>query len=385
LPEPRAAGALHPQLTGPPPPGRAELALRLRTLVAARGEAGLAPLAAGRPKLAFAFTGQGSQYAGMGRELYATEPVYRDALEICAAAAADVLDTPLCAVILGEAGEPGLLDQTLYTQPALFALEYALSRLLASWGIEPDLVLGHSVGEYVAACLAGVFTVEDGVRLIATRARLMQALPAGGRMSALSLGPEAALEAIAPYAAEVSLAAANGDDSSVIAGVGARVLAVGEELAARGVKVTPLTVSHAFHSPLLEPMLAELERCAAGVRLSPPRRALVSNLSGSLAGAEVATAAYWRRHAREPVLFARGVRAAWDAGCRIFVELGPNPVLLAMARPLLPAEAVMLPTLRKRRGDWQQLLDTAAELCVRGFEVTLEAHEVGLDAKVVSA
>ena len=277
--------------------------------------------------------------------------------------------------MLGRAGDAGLIDQTLYTQTSLFALEYSLAAVLRAWGLTPDLVMGHSVGEYVAACLAGVFSLDEGIALLATRARLMQSLPPGGKMSALAMKPEAALEVIAPYAAEVSLAAANGDDAAVISGVGERVAAIGAELAARGVKVTPLTVSHAFHSPLLDPILDELERAAARVRYALPRIDLVSNLSGRLAGEEVCSPGYWRRHTREAVQFAKAVRAAHERGCRTFVELGPNPVLLGMARPLVPSDVVMLPTLRRRRGDWQQLLDAVAELYVRGAPVRAESIE----------
>jgi len=226
-------------------PGAPELVAGLTAFVAGQKATGVVVgrATAPRPRLCFLCTGQGSQYAGMGRELYDTEPVYRDAVDACARALASELEVPLVDVMLGKGPDPALIDQTLYTQPSLFALETGLARLLASWGVEADVVLGHSVGEYVAATLAGVMSLEDGVRLLARRARLMQALPAGGKMSALTLSPDEAAKVVAPYSREVSLAAANGDEVSVIAGVGERITAIGAELEARGVTVTPLTVT----------------------------------------------------------------------------------------------------------------------------------------------
>jgi acyl transferase domain-containing protein len=196
----------------------------------------------------------------MGRELYRTQPVFQQALDRCAEILRPHLAEPLLAVMWGEGADPALLDQTGYTQPALFALEVALAELWRSWGVTPTWVLGHSVGEVVAAVVAGVLTLEDGGTLIATRARLMQALPPDGAMVAVAAPAAQVQAACAPVAAEVSLAAVNGPASVVISGRRPAVAQVVQTLTAAGVRTTPLAVSHAFHSPLIEPMLGELEQ-----------------------------------------------------------------------------------------------------------------------------
>ena len=212
----------------------------------------------------------------MGRELYETQPTFRETLDRCAEALRPHLAEPLLAVLFGEAGDPARLDQTGYTQPALFALEVALATLWRSWGVEPTGVLGHSVGEVAAACVAGVLTLEDGCTLIATRGRLMQALPPDGAMVAVAAPAAQVQAACAPVAAEVSLAAVNGPASVVISGRRPAVAQVVQTLTAAGVRTTPLTVSHAFHSPLMEPMLAAFEAGGRGVPPTPPRAAACS-------------------------------------------------------------------------------------------------------------
>ncbi|MFM7584210.1 MAG: acyltransferase domain-containing protein, partial [Caldilinea sp.] len=235
---------------------RAELLEKLGAAAAGQAAAGIL---AGHshpsvPQVAFLFTGQGAQYSGMGRELYETQPLFRESIDRCAALLAGQLEAPLLEV-LGYNGEAQSIDRTENTQPALFVLEYALAQLWRSWGIEPKLLLGHSVGELAAACVAGLFSLEDGLQLVAARGRLMGALPQEGEMLSLQAPESRVREAIAPYADEVSIAAINGPASVVLSGRRAAVLAVGELLAAEGVKGQRLTVSHAFHSPLMEPML----------------------------------------------------------------------------------------------------------------------------------
>jgi acyl transferase domain-containing protein/predicted O-methyltransferase YrrM len=318
------------------------------------------------PKIAFLFTGQGSQYINMGQQLYKTQPTFRKTLERCDEILRDYLEPPLLEVLYSSPDNQSKLDETAYTQPALFALEYALAELWQSWGIKPDIVMGHSVGEYVAACIAGVFSLEDGLKFIAERGRLMQTLCEVGDMLVLSADEARVVKAIQPYAQDISIAAINGPENIVISGKREAIQAAAFE----GIETRQLKVSHAFHSPLMEPMLTAFEKVAKEITYSSPKISLCSNLSGQLVTDEIATPEYWCRHIRHQVKFAASMDTLYQQGVEVFVEIGPKPTLLGMARQCLPDEVgVWLPSLRFGHDEWQQILESLGKLYVRGVPV----------------
>lgn len=365
--------------------GRAHLPYRA-TIVAADAKAAraaLADLAAGRdsqavmrshvrtaeqPPVAFLFTGQGAQYAGMGRQLFDTQPAFRRTFAACDALMKAETGSSLLEVISGAAGA-GLLNQTGYAQPALFAIEAALADMWRSWGIEPSAVLGHSVGEFVAAYVAGVFGLEDGMRLVIARARLMQSLPAGGRMAAVLADAERVARVVSAHADKVSIAAINAPDSTVISGEADAVQSVIAALEAEGVPARPLVVSHAFHSPLMEPILDEFERVASGVTYKAPQIRLVSNVTGKVAPRDAAADGnYWRRHVRGTVLFAAGLQELHRQGISLFLELGPGGVLSGLGARTVK-DATFVSTVRDGRDEWQATLQALARVYGQGVRV----------------
>jgi acyl transferase domain-containing protein/acyl carrier protein len=323
-------------------------------------------------KTVFLFSGQGTQYAGMGKELYEKDDVFRQVLDECNDLLRPYLNTPLLDVLFAEnEAVASRLKETLYTQTALFSLEYALYRVWKSLGITPDYVIGHSVGEFVAAVAAGILSFEDGVSIIATRAQLMQELPSGGAMAVIHADENTVAEKIGDHAG-VAIAAINGPEKVVISGTETLV----QELTARfeldEISVQRLQVSHAFHSPMIEPMMDAFYNAASQVTWSPPREAeIICNISGQFASAEfICNADYWTRHLRATVKFRDSIHSAINAGATRFVELGPASALLAMARQCCDKKTVVwLPSLNKTRSDKDQLLSTLGGLYASGEDV----------------
>ncbi len=379
---------------------RAQLPERALIIGSDRAELleGLAALAQGKPapntktqtakagRLAYLLTGQGSQRPGMGKELYETYPAYAKALEEACEQIDQHTDHPLRELIFSQPGskQAALLERTTYAQPAIFATGLALYRLLESFGLTPDLLTGHSVGEITAAHISGVFSLTDAAKLIAARGALMGALPEGGAMLAIEATEPEALEAIEGKEEELSLAAVNGPEAVVISGEEKAIEAQEAHFKAQDRKTKRLAVSHAFHSPLIEPMLEDFKAVLASLTLAEPKLPVISNASGELLSKEQATdPAYWVSHAREPVRFAKGIETLREQGTTTYLELGADPLLGPMASTVLQEGSTPIPTLRQGRDEPEALIFALAAAHAAGAKPDWSAFFAGTGAKAV--
>ncbi|MEM9273738.1 MAG: type I polyketide synthase, partial [Cyanobacteria bacterium P01_F01_bin.143] len=313
-------------------------------------------------KIAWLFTGQGSQYVGMAQELYKTAPLFRDNIDQCA----EILNNQT----VGAFRETPLqelnfdINQTEYTQPLLFAIAYSLAQLWLSWGIKPDVVMGHSVGEYVAACIAGVFSLEDGLKLVATRGQLMQSLPKNGAMLAVFC-PQEKINNLLNQ--DVTIAADNGSHV-VLSGIKDAIKKIAKELDLLGIKNQYLKVSHAFHSELMQPIIEEFKAVAETINYQIPQIPIISNLTGELSTKDIATSDYWINHICQPVQFAKSIRFLDKQEISIFLEIGVKPTLTVMAQNILN-DKIFLSSLNPKKNDWRQILESLKEIYFQGIEI----------------
>lgn len=362
---------------------RDELETSLRALSADRPDGwtrtGYAP-AGEPPEVVFLFTGQGAQHPDMGRALYDSLEVFRTELDRCASILAGELEEPLLELLYGEAREA--IYETRYAQPATFAFAYALAAQWRAWGVAPAAAMGHSLGEFCAACVGGALRLEDALRLVVARGRLMHALPRGAMAAVLA--PEETVAAALAEVPGVSIASINSPDNIVISGDESEVASVCDRLSARGFRCKPIRVAQGAHSRMVEPMLDDLEEAARRIAMREPDLELVSNVTGEPFGKGQLNAAYWRRHARSQVRFADGLRGLYERGYRVFLEIGPRPTLTGFVSEVLPSPDVCaVASLRPGFDDSKEMLAGLGALYAHGAPIRWSEVERGSDCRTV--
>ena len=339
-----------------------------------------------RPRIAFLFTGGGAQSVGMARALYEHSKVFRDALDAAAAILDPLLGRPLLDALNAPGDADAPINQTRFGQPALVAVEIALAALWRSWGIVPTAVLGHSLGEYAAAHVAGVLSLEDALRIVVERTRQVDTITAAGGMTTI-FAPTIEVEAfLKDSRSTAAIAAYNGPEQVVISGPLAAVDAVATHFEQRGVRVSRLRVAYASHSAMMDPILAPFERALSNLRFAEPHITFVSNLTGKPAALDViGRASYWRDHLRQPVRFAQSVQSLDQLGITHYLEIGPHPVLVGMGAACVdPDRSVWLPSLRREHDDWDVILDSLQTLYVAGADVDWAGFDSGATRRRVS-
>ncbi len=335
-------------------------------------------------RLAFLYAGQGSQYAGMAKDLYDSYEPFRNSLDKVDRIIEPHLGRSLVELFF-DPSQADLINRTDITQPAIFAVQCALTELWDSWGIKPDAVAGHSIGEYAGAVTAGIMTIEDAARLVVARGRLMHSAPGDGAMGVVFADVEEVKIAVEPYIDKVSIAAVNAPKTVTISGDSSTVGTILKSFKASGVKSVKLTVSHAFHSPLMYPILDEFREIAKQVSYSLPSTDFYSCLTGQIESDKFATSDYWTDHIAQPVMFQAGFQALESAGYRQFVEIGADTTLSGLGkRCSTQSETVILPSLKKKEANnWITILKSVSELYINGFDIDWKVYDAPYDRNIV--